>query len=443
MRICLLIYCLTILIKANSQCPFALDFTANWEGSSSITLKWQLKPMPQKSTGRIYRRTLDRAKTEPKPIGENFDIRTKKYFNDDSFGLKKASRYEYTLEVVADNIKCTIKDTITAPAIEDDTTELRNNSLTQEPYMRSKIVKPKRLKNMIQLEINSLIDIHNASIDNKKSLSETEYTKFKGLFLNENINIDNLYLPDEHETLTPTIYLDYLQDDINNKIIDNNIVFEILNDKPLLANTDSFRIWGKRVFKKHKLENTQKQKVFRIEFKKIEDDFKISNIKLVKDSDFDGIEDRYDDCRTQTGVSSIEKGQNGCPNITVEKSPKFKWCYPSVLGTAGVATIIIYGIENSKINKEWNGYLNTNNQLDIDQKYGTEQKAYENSQIGIAIGGGAILGAGIWLYCNHRAYKKEKRKFNNALSNEAKTLNNKTQLKLASNQNSIGLVLNF
>lgn len=88
-----------------------------WEGKS-ITLKWNLNPLPKKGTINIYRKQKEAKVWDF--VGRITKLKTNDNFSDsDSIKLKKFKSYEYRLVLLAGNSRCTTNIKILATAIED------------------------------------------------------------------------------------------------------------------------------------------------------------------------------------------------------------------------------------------------------------------------------------------------------------------------------------
>ncbi len=296
----------------------------------------------------------------------------------------------------------------------------------------------------IQNKIKSLEYYHNTIIEGKT----LDDTFFLNLFKNTNVLID--YLLDttaETESLRIRKYLETLKKEAGSGHLLETISLEVIS-------SDSTKIWCQRTFRKNKIfeDYARKPKMFRIEFSQIQNDYKIARIRQVEDDDFDGIEDHEDKCRNNMGIRSKFENCNGCPDLNYDNVPdncdtikmKFKWFWPSFVGGVGLLGTLYYGINTSDINSGWEGYLNGNNQWDVEKKYIAANRKYREYQRNRNVGIGSMVVSGIWFWYNCRRYEKQRKVYLESKTYQETLLTpKKIHLEMLSSHNSIGIALKF
>ena len=286
-----------------------------------------------------------------------------------------------------------------------------------------------------------LVKYHNAIIQRNEVENNRNDSLFQSLFYVKTTDIVKLYLwGNDVESIEKNTYLQALRETLKEQDFGAYFYLETIR-------TDSPVIWCKRIFKtKDGMENIKNQAVFRIEFIKIQDDWKIKAINVVKDSDFDGIEDRDDACVDKAGISNKLSKCNGCPDyndngIPDDCEPKTGIC-PVVLGISGVVVGGLSYLWNRNIYNNWDTYLKGNNEQDVERNYDKKQNEYYWSQAGIGLG---IATVGVGIYCFLKKKKRNKMKTNTFdLSHQYKSVfKKKIEFEVLNAQNGIGIAIKF
>ena len=120
MRYLLLVcfYCFSLSLKAQSKCAFNFDTLRIIPQGKSKTLKWSISPTPTKGYFNIYRKTLSSSVSTTLVVTSL--SYTKKEFCDEDKSLSSSVKYEYRLELIVDNQKCSIRAEEPSRAIDDN-----------------------------------------------------------------------------------------------------------------------------------------------------------------------------------------------------------------------------------------------------------------------------------------------------------------------------------
>ena len=121
MRYLLLVcfYLFSLGLNAQSKCSFSLDSFRVIPAGKSMTLKWSVNPKPTKGYFKIYRKRIQRPSISLiETVKTNYHFGRTEYCDQDQ-SLSLSNSYEYRLELIVGNQKCSSKAEIHTRAVED------------------------------------------------------------------------------------------------------------------------------------------------------------------------------------------------------------------------------------------------------------------------------------------------------------------------------------